>query len=66
MEKKKQSKSDHWIYERQAQRRFWGNVAQWYGLDQDGVHQLLGIKSMYDWEGSEQEAYETLEEAGPL
>jgi len=60
----KKPRGEHWIYPRKAQLRFWANVNQWYGLDSEGVHKLLKIKSMYEFEGSEEEAYIALEEAG--
>jgi len=64
MEEGKASRREHWIYDRRAQLRFWRNVYENYGLDSEGVHRLLGVKSMYDWDKSEEEAYIALEEAG--
>lgn len=64
MKANKKPKTEHWIYPRESQKGFWRNVQEWYGLDSDGVHHLLGIKSMYEFKGTEEEAYEAIEEAG--
>ncbi len=51
----------HWISRPEVCKRFWSWVGQELGLSRDEVHEALNVESIYDFQGTMQEAKERIE-----
>jgi len=58
-----QRKSNHWLADQRERNRFWGIVHKELGLTSEEVHQILGVKTLWDYPGTCEEALEVLKAA---
>lgn len=54
------AQAEPWWKDGVARKRFWAKSHDEYDLDHSEVHKALGVGSLKDWEGTEDEAYERM------
>jgi len=53
------SNGKHWIEDEQTRKRFWAWIGE-QGLDSDAVHEVLGVESVKDFDGSKKDAMDLI------